>query len=72
VAELFQVFKLESQLTDALGQVQQEVRYGLKSLPAHSALQQPWPETLIWYIGVIDSAKLDCDRSEMPTPRIVT
>ncbi len=29
--ELFQVFKLESQRTDALGQVQQEVRYGLTS-----------------------------------------
>lgn len=31
--ELSQVFKVESQRTDALGQVQQEVRYGVTSLP---------------------------------------
>ena len=32
-----QVFKLESQRTDALGRTQQEVRYGITSLPAELA-----------------------------------
>ncbi len=35
--ELAQVFKLESQRTDALGRTETEVRYGVTSLPAHLA-----------------------------------
>lgn len=35
--ELAQVFKLESQRTDALGTPKTEVRYGVTSLPAHMA-----------------------------------
>jgi predicted transposase YbfD/YdcC len=35
--ELAQVFKLESQRTNALGETQTEVRYGVTSLPAHLA-----------------------------------
>jgi hypothetical protein len=36
-----QVFKLESQRTDALGRTQIEVRYGVTSLPA-SLADCPW------------------------------
>jgi len=35
--ELAQVFKVESQRTDALGRTETEVRYGVTSLPAHVA-----------------------------------
>jgi predicted transposase YbfD/YdcC len=35
--ELAQVFKLESQRTDAQGETQTEIRYGVTSLPAHLA-----------------------------------
>lgn len=38
--ELAQVFKLESQRTDALGRTETEVRYGVTSLPAHLASPQ--------------------------------
>lgn len=39
-SELLQVFKLESQRTDALGRTKTEVRYGVTSLPAHLAPPQ--------------------------------
>lgn len=38
--ELAQVFKLESQRTDALGTTRTEIRYGVTSLPAHIASPQ--------------------------------
>jgi hypothetical protein len=37
---LAQVFKLESQRTDALGTTKTEIRYGVTSLPAHIASPQ--------------------------------
>ena len=41
--ELAQVFKLESQRTDARGETKTEVRYGVTSLPAHGAPQTITP-----------------------------